>query len=63
MTTAFDEFMAELVAVHTGLDRLKERAMVYQVERKERLAKEHGKPINAYYGLSYWRWVAIRDAD
>lgn len=52
----------EAARLGTMKRQIKELCMVYQVEEKQRLARKHGKPINAYYHLAYEEWAAIHDA-
>lgn len=50
-------------AIDSLRGQFKRRAMVYQVEDKERAALQHGKPIDSYYDLSFEEWMKIRNAE
>jgi N12 class adenine-specific DNA methylase len=60
-SSPIDEIEREAKEIADLTAKLKDRAMIYQVDEKERLAKKHGKPLDAYYDLSYSEWSAIRD--
>jgi hypothetical protein len=52
-----DDFLTAL-AVHGKAQR--ERAMIYQVDMKERAAIANGLDMTAYYELPYAEWAVIR---
>lgn len=61
MLEIIDRIEKEAMAI-TELKRvLKQRAMIYQLDKKEQMAKLHGKPIDSYYDLPYSEWAKIRD--
>ncbi len=57
----FGEIIQELEALETLKQRIKRRAMTYQVDLKEQIAKSRGLPISSYYDLTYQEWSKIRD--
>lgn len=56
-----DQIVKELEALEELKRSLKARAMIYQVDAKERAAERDGLPFNAYYDLLYEEWVKVRD--
>ncbi len=55
-----DEIQAELEDIERAKQLLKCRAMVFQVDLKERLAETNGLPHTAYYDLSYEEWTELK---
>lgn len=55
-----DHIVKELEALEELKRSLKARAMIYQVEAKERAAKRDGLPFDAYYDLTYKEWERVR---
>lgn len=47
--------------IASGVQKLKNRAMVYQVFAKESLAEKRGLPLDTYHNLPFAQWVAVRD--
>lgn len=39
---------------------VKRRCMIFDCVGKEEMAKRHGKPLNAYYDLSFADWVELQ---
>lgn len=56
-----DRIVKELEALEELKRSLKARAMIYQIDAKERAAERDGLPFNAYYHLTYEEWAPIRD--
>jgi len=55
------DILTELKALEPIRQALKRRAMIYDVEAKEKLAAEHGKPIDTYYHLDYESWIELQN--
>lgn len=58
-----EEIEAELEIIGDLEYRIKQAAMIYQREAKERKAEANGLPFDAYYHLPYAEWAAIRDSN
>lgn len=59
---AFDRLNNALAGAAEMQQALKDRSMIYQVDRKEEVAEAHGKPRNAYHNLPYKEWSEIDKA-
>lgn len=57
----YAELIAELEEIEKIKQALKVRAMIYQVDAKEKAAARDGLPNDAYYNLPYSEWAVIRD--
>jgi len=58
---AIDKITNAARSISEAQQNLKNRAMIYQVEAKERLAMQRGLPLNAYYELNYQEWMDVQD--
>lgn len=56
-----DCIMKESQAIAELERHLKRRAMVFQVSKKEHIARQMGLPIESFYDLPHREWVQIRD--
>ena len=50
-----------LVEVEAMKQLIKERAMLYQADWKERQTEAEGKSFNFYYHMPYVQWDKVRD--
>lgn len=57
-----DPITKELDQIESLKQKIKERAMVYQADLKEEVAKENGVPPETYFDLPYDEWEPIRTA-
>ncbi len=58
-----DRIESEASSIADGVQKQKQRSMIYQADDKERLAEKHGKPIDAYHDLPFDDWMKLRAAD
>lgn len=52
---------SEAAGIAVGIQKLKNRSMIYQISAKESLAKKHGLPLDTYYFLPFAQWAAVKD--
>lgn len=55
-----DRIESEASSIADGVQKQKQRSMIYQADDKERLAEKHGKPLDAYHDLPFDDWMRIR---
>lgn len=58
-----DRIESEASSIADGVQKQKQRSMIYQADDKERLAEKHGKPLDAYHDLPFDDWMKLRAAD
>jgi len=58
--TTIQHICTEAALLQAMRDQFRQRAMIYQVDAKERAARELGLPFDAFYDLDYAHWARIR---
>lgn len=57
---SIERIIAECEAIAALQTSCKARAMMYQADLKEEVARHNGLPFDAYYNLPYVEWEPIR---
>jgi len=60
---SFDRINTEAASIADGIQKQKDRSMIYQADAKEEMAKKHGKPLDAYHNIPFADWQKIQEDD
>jgi len=62
MATIAQKVEIQLMEIEVMRQAIKQRAMLYQADWKERQAEAEGKPFDFYHHMPYVQWDKIRDS-
>lgn len=56
---AIDNILAQCEQIDRLQKIIKDRAMIFQADEKERIARANGLPFDAYFDLTYAEWCNV----